>query len=216
MYKEGHLKAIAFHAFTNNSILNFSTLDADTVVRSTYGNIGSEKTSGFSLSGNTTIATKATLNMNSSLHYITFTGILNDKPWTNAGFVFNVVGFLSYRFYKNWRLSSTVGYTSPYVFLQGKAGGNTWNSISLNKAFLRDKKASINLNVTNPFQKNRLSFTELNDPTFYQLRQSYTMIRRYNLSFSYHFGRVQNEIAHKKRGIKNDDLKVREQTNPEN
>jgi hypothetical protein len=118
-----------------------------------------------------------------------------------------VFGYASYRFNKGWRASTNLGYNSPQVLLQGSSAGYLFNSISVNKQFLKDNNASIGFSVNSPFQQKRHSFTEINDPNFYQLQESYYQMRRYNISFGYRFGKLKGDIARKKRGIKNDDLK---------
>ena len=71
--------------------------------------------------------------------------------------------------------------------------------------FKKDK-GSINLSISSPFQRDRRFFNELNDTRFYQSSESFYVMRRLNLSFNYRFGKLQGDIARKKRGIKNDDV----------
>jgi len=89
-------------------------------------------------------------------------------------------------------------------------------SISIQKDLLQDNHASIILSVTSPFKKYRRSYSELNDPEFYLLQQSYFIVRRFNLSYNYRFGKLEDDITRKKRGIKNDDLKTGEQQSGKN
>ncbi|WP_169336210.1 TonB-dependent receptor domain-containing protein [Pontibacter roseus] len=209
--KGSSINASVFHNFTNNSIQSFTTLGADTVARTTYGNIGRNQTYGFSLSGNTTLFKRLSINLNSTTNYVKLTSMIDGLPQDNEGFTYNLFGYTSYRFEKGWRASGNIGYSSSRILLQGRSAGYIWNSLSVNKQFLKDNKASISFSVNSPFQKNRRFFNEINDPRFTQSQESYYAMRRYSLGFNYRFGKLKGDIARKKRGIKNDDMKAGEQ-----
>ena len=200
-----------FHNFTNNSIQRFTTLDADSIAKTTFDNIGENQASGISFNGMTTLFKNLSINLNSITTYIKFTNLINGRNQNNAGLVFNVFGYSSYRFDKGWRASGNIGYSSPNILLQGKTSGYSWNSISIQKDLLKDNHASISLSVTSPFKKYRRFFTEVTDPEFHLLQESYFVVRRFNLSFNYRFGKLQDDITRKKRGIRNDDLKAGDQ-----
>ncbi|MBD1398754.1 TonB-dependent receptor [Pontibacter sp. JH31] len=205
------VNASIFHNYTNNSIQGYTTLGADTVARTTYGNIGRNQTYGFSLSGNTTLFKKLSINLSSSTNYVKLTSMINGLPQNNEGFTYSIYGYSSYRFEKGWRASGNLGYYSSRILLQGRSAGYVWNSISINKQFLKDNKASISFSVNSPFQKNRRVLNEINDPRFTQNQESIYLMRRYSLGFNYRFGQLKGDIARKKRGIKNDDMKAGEQ-----
>jgi hypothetical protein len=205
------INASVFHNFTNNSIQSYTTLGADTVSRTTFGNIGRNQTYGFSLSGNTTLFKKLSVNLNSTTNYVKLSSMIEGLPQNNEGFTYNLFGYTSYRFEKGWRASGNIGYTSSRILLQGRSAGYVWNSISVNKQFLKDNKASLSLSISSPFQQNRRFFNEINDQRFTQNSESFFVMRRYSLGFNYRFGKLQGDIARKKRGIKNDDVKAGEQ-----
>lgn len=204
------INASIFHNFTNNSIQSFTTLGADTVARTTYGNIGRNQTYGFSLSGNTTLFKKLSINLNTTTNYVKLTSVIDGVPQNNEGFTYNVFGYTSYRFEKGWRASGNIGYYSSRILLQGRSAGYTWNSLSLSKQFLKDNKATLSFSVNSPFQKNRRFLNEINDPRFTQTQENFNVMRRYSVGFNYRFGKLKGDIARKKRGIKNDDMKAGE------
>lgn len=206
----------AFHTFTNNSIQRYTLLGNDSIARTTFDNVGKNKVSGLSVNGMTTFFEKLSINLTGTLSHIMFRGKVNGLYKRNSGFVFNVFGYSSYRFNKGWRASATAGYNSPSVVLQGNTAGYTWNSFSVQKDFLQDNKASLSLSVTSPFNKYRRSFNEINDPDFYLKQESFFIVRRFNLSYNYRFGKLEDDIMRKKRGIKNDDLKTAEMQNIRN
>ncbi|WP_347156412.1 TonB-dependent receptor domain-containing protein [Pontibacter chitinilyticus] len=198
------LNVSLFNNFTNSSIQQLTTYNpADSVASTTFGNIGRNSTTGFSLNGNTTLFNKLNINLNGGLRYVD----LHSARFNNSGFSANVFTYISYKFEKNWRASTNVGYYSPQVLLQGTSAGYMFNSFSVNKGFLEDQKASISLSVSSPFQKNRRFFSEVTGENgFYQKQESYYLARRFNISANYRFGKLKGGIKKNKRGIKNDDL----------
>lgn len=202
------ISSSVIHHFTNNAIAQYTTLGSDSVSRTTFGNMGKSQVTGVSLGINTTLFRKLNLNANTNVHYLQFTSLINGEARNNDGVTYNVFGSAAYRLNKGWRVSSNFSYTAPGIFVQGKTAGNTRNSITVNKSFLKDGKARIAATVNNPFREHRRSFTEVNDPRFYLYQESYTVIRQFRISLNYRFGKLQGDITRKKRGIKNDDLKA--------
>lgn len=208
LVKRTTINASVSHYFTNNSIVQFTTLGIDSVARTTFGNIGESQSTGFSLSVNTTVFKKLYLNLNGSTYYLQFTSTIDGKLRDNDGYTYNGYASAAYRINKSWRLSGNLSYYSPGIFLQGKTAGNTRHSATVNKTFLKDGKAALTFTANNPFQKHRHSLSEVNEPSFHLVQESYSVIRQFRLSFSYRFGKLQGDITRKKRGIKNDDLKA--------
>ncbi len=204
--KGSSINASLFHNFTNNSIQQYTTLGDDNISRTTFGNIGKNQTYGMSLNGNTTLFKKLSLNLNGTLNYVQLRSMLNNIQQDNSGITSNVFGYASYRFEKGWRASGNIGYNSPWIMLQGRSAGYMFNSISASKQFLKDNKATVSVSVSNPFQKDRRFFNEIEGENFYQVQESYFRNRRFSLSFNYRFGKLQGDITRKKRGIKNDDV----------
>ncbi|MBC5775619.1 TonB-dependent receptor [Pontibacter sp. KCTC 32443] len=189
-FKGTSINTNIYHNFTNNSIQQFTVLGTDSVARTTYGNLGQNRNYGLTLNGNTTLFKKLNISINSGSNYVSYTSQLEGKPQNNEGFTYHIQGSTSYRFGKGWRASGNLGYNSPNILLQGKTGGYTWSSLSVNKDFLKDNKASINLAVRSPFRKTRSSSTKVINPNFYQVRESNTEIRQFSLSFNYRFGKL--------------------------
>ncbi|WP_299821138.1 outer membrane beta-barrel protein [uncultured Pontibacter sp.] len=197
------------HTFTNSSIQQYTFLRSiDTVSVTTFGNIGKNHTTGINLSTNATFLKKITLNLNGAVNYVQLQSTLNDRPVDNDGITANIYGNLSYKFEKGWRASGNIGVYSSDVLLQGRSASYMFNSLSATKQFLKDNKASVTLSLSSPFQKTRRWFTEIDEPgRFRSEQESYFVNRRLTMSFNYRFGKLKGDIARKKRGIKNDDLK---------
>ncbi|KAA3437616.1 TonB-dependent receptor domain-containing protein [Rufibacter hautae] len=182
--------ASAFHHFTHNSIQYFTTLGNDSVSRTTVGNIGRNQNFGLSFNSNTTLFRKLTLNMTSVTRYVKYSRSTGTRFRHTEGITYNLTGSLSWRVGKGWRTNTNLSYNSPNVLLQGKTGGNYWNSLSVNKDFMKGNKASIGLSVRSPFQQKSRSFSQVNDPAFHQVQESYSVIRQFSLAFAYRINKV--------------------------
>jgi hypothetical protein len=214
MVKKSMVNTSLSYNFTNNSIQQFTTLGADSVARTTYDNIGQNRRLGWSGNGNMNVTKNLNVNLNANISFVQLNGFLNNRvngvtvprEVKNNGFTANVFAYASYKFPKGFRTSGNIGLNTPQVLLQGKSAGYAFHSFSVSKSLFKKDKGTINLSVSSPFQKSRRWFNEVNDVNFYQSSESYFQMRRLGISFNYRFGKLQGDIARKKRGIKNDDV----------
>jgi hypothetical protein len=205
--KESFVTASMYYNFTNQVIQQFTILGPDDITRTTYGNIGENRRFGFNFYGNFPITKKLTLNINTNATYQWWNSIVGGKLVETEGPAGNATGNLSYNFGKNWRFNANFSYNSRLILVQGRSSGYINNSASVSKEFLRSRKASITFSASNPFQRERFVYSQLNDPVFTQRQEFFYIVRRFNASFNYRFGKLKEDIARKKRGIYNDDLK---------
>lgn len=196
-FRKTSVTSAFFHQFTNNSIQQFTVLGADTIARTTFGNIGQNRNTSFSIGINTSIFEKLMMSFNGNTSYQQYSNYIHGKLHRNEGLTYNVSGGANLRV-KTWRLSTNMSYNAPNVLVQGKTASYTSHNATVNKYFLRTNKANISLSVTSLFREHRRSFTEINDPTFYLWRESLSVIRRYNLSFNYRFIKVQGSENRKR------------------
>jgi hypothetical protein len=115
--------------------------------------------------------------------------------------------YTGYRLEQDWRLSGSISYNSGEIMLQGKRSSFFSSNLSVTKTIDKGKKANFTFTVSNPFTEKRVLSNEITDAGFSQYQRNTFIIRRFNLSFHYRFGKLKQDIARKKRGIKNDDLK---------
>lgn len=214
MVKKSMINTSLSYNFANNSIQQYTTLGADSVARTTYGNIGQNRRLGFSANGNMNVTKNLNLNLNANVSFVQLNGFLTNRvngvnvpvEVNNNGFTANVFAYAGYKFPKGFRASGNLGLNTPQILLQGKSSGYGYHSFSVSKTLFQKDKGSINLSVSSPFQKNRRFFSEINDVNFYQSSESFYRMRRVSLSFNYRFGKLKGDIARKKRGIRNDDV----------
>jgi len=180
------------HQFTNNAIEQITTLGADTIARTTFGNIGQNKNLSLSLSGNSLLFKRLSISLNSSTNYVQYAYITEGKPHRNEGLMYNIIGTANIRF-KGWNAGTTLSYTAPAITIQGKSSRYITHNIVLNRHLFKDNKVNIGLSVSNPLREHQRTVTEINDLAFYQLRESVAVIRRFNISLSYRFTKVQGK-----------------------
>jgi outer membrane receptor protein involved in Fe transport len=188
--KSFSINVTAFHRFINNSIQQFTTLGADTIARTTYGNVGKSKNSGLSLSSSITMFKKLNINMNGGINNMHFTNTIGGKLQTRKGITCNVSALLNVRL-KNWRMGGNMNYNAANVQVQGRGSSFFSNSLNFNRYFFTNK-INIGLLVNNPFRKYQHSFNEIDDPAFFQFRESFNVLRRYNMSLNYRFSKVKD------------------------
>jgi hypothetical protein len=191
LIKRSWFSISVWHHFTSNSIQRYTTLGADTIARTTFGNIGRSRITGLSLVSNTTLFKKLAININGSASYLKFYGTINENQQNNKGYIFNLFGAASYRINDRWRLNADVGYSSSDLSAQAKTAGYCKNNVSVYYQFLKNNKAAVSVLANNPFQQYRHTLYEINNESFHLLQESYAITRRFSISFSYRFGKVQ-------------------------
>jgi len=200
-----NLNYSVYTSFTNNSIERVSNSLNDSVIYSTYKNIGLSQNVGTSLYLNWQPNKSVRINGNSSLdysHMSTNDGSGLESKGVNyslsAGSQFTLPGEI--------KLSFNGGFYSPRIQLQGRYSGFYYYSSSLSRDFL-DKKLNISLSARNPFEKTR-SFNGYNQTETYRSNFTSTYIAQsFGLSISYRFGELKEQIKKAQRSITNDDVK---------
>ena len=87
----------------------------------------------------------------------------------------------------NTNVQTNFNYNPPRTLLQGKMSAMIWNSVGIRRQ-LMEKKASLNINVNDPFALSRWNFTT-NDRTHEQLSKTKFSNRQASLSFTYNWGK---------------------------
>jgi hypothetical protein len=198
MLKKTSININVFHQFSNNAIQQITTIGTDTIALTTFSNIGQNKNLSFAVSSNTTVFRKLNFNVNSIANYVQYTRIIEGKPQRNQGLTYSLSCGANIRL-KQWQAGSNLNYSAPIVMVQGKTAHFISNSINFNRYFGKKNNITIGIALNNPFQAHRRSIVEIDDPTFYQLRQSSIQVRRYNLSLNYRFTKVQKGTTSKHR-----------------
>lgn len=205
-FKKGSFNLSVNYKFANNTVESITLIDPATATSvSTYDNIGSNKRLGADLSINYPFTTKLNFNLNSQLMHVWLKGYVSGVLYNAKGYQGHSFSGLSYKFDNGYRMGANVDFDSRYVLLQGR--DNYWlgYSASASKEFW-DKKATLSMYISNPFQKFRTIDNTIRTPTSYQLTLNQMYARGFNISFNYKFGKLGGELKKSKRGISNDDV----------
>lgn len=204
-FKKGSINLSMSYSFANNTIQRVSLFDAQTqITSSTYQNIGKNKSLGGNFNGNYPLTKEWNISVNGNMRYIWIEGIVGNVLEKNSGLNGYFSANTSYKLKKEWRISASAFYSSPYIMLQGK--GNSWfnSNLSATKDVIKDK-LSLSAYVSNPFSKYRSFSNETAGVNFTQSNINQQYYRNFNLSLNYKFGKLKEGIKKNERGIKNDD-----------
>ncbi len=224
-YGNIHLKPETTHAFDTSVKLNvrkfFFTFSAagflskdliedyfflkDGLLHSTKGNIVNRYTGRvgayvFSRLSNTTYIT-----FNNSLDYSKYhSSVLNRS---NYGFYYSCNGRIGQELTDNLDLELGGGYSSPYIFLQGRGENSSyWYNFSLSQRLLKSR-LSISLNASNfiPVRFNSKSYAVADG--YYRISTSRYVQASFGITIRYTFGKLKAEVKSTEGRIENDDVK---------
>lgn len=192
------------YSFANNTIQYVSRLDGN-VGRSTFENIGKNKSAGFNINTNKDITKSFNFNVNGGLSYVWMEGVIDGNTVKNKGAQGNLHASAAYKFKKDLKAVLNGGYNSPWLTLQGESNPYYYTSASVSKEFFK-KKVSFSVYVSNPFQKYRNWKNETSSVQFIQMETFQNYYRNYGFNLSYKFGKLNGSIKKNQRGIQNDDV----------
>ncbi|WP_413666077.1 TonB-dependent receptor domain-containing protein [Mucilaginibacter sp. Mucisp86] len=203
-FAKGSINLSTNYSFANNTVQNLARVDSAGVTTNTYDNVGSNKNWGFDANINYPITSKLNVNINAELLFVWLKGYYNGSLYKNSGNQGHIFTYTSYKFDGGYRAGVNIGYDSRYVLLQGKDNYYFFSSISGTKTMFKEK-ATLSVNVNNPFKKfNKLDFYT-KTPDFDTYTANNNFYRTINVSLSYKFGRLNSSIKKNQRGINNDD-----------
>jgi outer membrane receptor protein involved in Fe transport len=188
----------------NNSIENYTFIDDNGIINSTYANIGKYR----SLGGN------LYLNYN-PWKWLRMWGQANgsyseyqNNDYTNGNF--RVYAYAGLNFTLPWKLKFNVvgGGATPWSGYQNT--GSTWYYyyFSLQRSFLKGDKLNVSIFAQDPFEKYK-SYTgkSWNTGIYENNSTSKQLGRLFGISVSWQFGEMKAQIKKAERGISNDDVK---------
>lgn len=194
-----------FASFTNNSIESISKSINDSVIYSTYKNIGYSRNTGLSVYGNWQPCNSVRINLNGNFGYRLLA--TNDGSELNSkGFEYNfrVGSQITLPFEIKWNMIA--GYYSPRNFIQGDISGELKYSTSFSRDFF-NKKINLSLRASN-FMYEKLEYKRFTYTQDYTSNSKTSIIgRSFGLTVSYKFGKLDDRIKKVERTITNDDVK---------
>jgi len=201
------LNASVFYRQTNDVIERFLTVIDDGVSYTTFQNVGTAKAYGFNLFSSGTIAKKLKVRGGINLENYQSEGVIRGERLTNNVWVWGGNLNFSYSLPKDFRVEINGFYRSPRASLQGTRASYRRISFGARKEFM-NKRASLGLVVSQPFNEFLEFENELQGPSFTQRSVRASQARNFALSFSYRFGKLDfNDKRPGRSRIRNNDQK---------
>ena len=167
-FKKGSVNIGLSYNFANNTIQNVSVYNsADQITRSTFANIGKDKSLTTNLNINYPLSPKWNVTVSGNIGYTWLEGVINGVLTQNSGLKGYAYMNTGYKFEKQWRANASFSYNAASVNLQGKYGEYYFMSFSGSKEVVKDK-LTLTAGINNPFAKYRYYETFLEGPDFSQ------------------------------------------------
>ena len=186
----GTLRLAPYWRTTVDQWMDIKTVDANGVSTVTWANVAQVTTFGTSLTAslrptpNGKVSGSTTFNLfREERDADALVG--NDYIKSATRWSANVNG--QFKLDDNTNMQGNFNYHPPRTLLQGKMSAMMWNSIGVRRQFM-EKKASLNVNVNDPFDLSRWNF-QTNDRTHTQLSKSKFSNRQASISFTYNWGK---------------------------
>ncbi|MBX2898115.1 MAG: TonB-dependent receptor [Cyclobacteriaceae bacterium] len=199
---------------SNNAIQSYRQVVRDSVIQTTYGNLGIENAYGASVFTNINVG-KLMFNVGGDIYYADMLnpGSAITQRVSNSGWVASGRGFGSYNLGNGWALQGFGFYRGRRVNLQGFQGGFGTYSIGARKEF-KNKKGSVGAGLENflaPAMVIRNSVVT-NTGTQSINQNSSTELRNFSfrVNVSYRIGKMSFDQPRRRgnRSVNNDDLKM--------
>jgi outer membrane receptor for ferrienterochelin and colicin len=213
------INASVFYRSTKNVIESIITPlpvvpGAPQAFLTSYTNVGRSESYGMNIFGSYNPKPKWTLMANIGLNtYNVNNGSSTNK--VNTGTFLNYTAFArsAYAFPGGWNTEIWGVINSPRRTFQGKTDAMYFYGGALKKEIWK-KKATIGLNVLNPFSRDLVINTVNNGKnaqgdTYEQKTNIHYPLRSFGINLSYNFGKL--KFTQPKKGVKNDDLKKEDQ-----
>ena len=186
-----------YYSSNSDAIESLTTVDAQGISRTTPSNVASTKRLGSNVYGSMQFSNNWMASGGLELYRVWFkSAALNIG---NQGNFYSINANTSYILPKDYTLQLSGDYSNGFVTLQGRNSAYWTYRFSAQKS-LFDKKASVLLNVSNPFRKMLIQRSYATAPTFRSTTLSNLYNRTFSLAFSWKFGSINSQGAeHKQR-----------------
>ncbi|UKJ06998.1 TonB-dependent receptor domain-containing protein [Solitalea lacus] len=187
----------------------------------TYMNIAGSSSVGVNLFGSVQLGQYFTLRGNANVYTYNVDDSNIKTTYSNSSVLYSINGNASWNLPQNFAIEMFGMFNSPRRTIQGQNPSFSMFNIGFKKEFM-EKRASLGLNLSNPFSKNREFISKINGNGFDQYSERQVPFRSIGVSLSYRFGKMDfgqgssggqrkgKGQGGKKNGINNDDIKQEE------
>lgn len=194
------------YTFSKNTIQSLTSTPGDTLLLTTFENIGQYKRFGIENSTEVPITSKIDFSIDGSLYYVTVESKKNPYYLSNNGIEGFIYSYLTYRI-KKYRFTANLGYYGPTVNIQAKSNSYFYSSLAVSMRILKNN-GTISLRVANPFEKYRLTNNKINTSELTQFTEQQNLFRGIYTSFNLKFGKLKEEVKRNKKSLQIDDSAV--------
>ncbi len=200
------LNAAVYFRNTTDEISSITTV-RDDVTETTYQNIGKERSLGFNAFSSFTFREWLTVRGGFDIRRFEAEGQVAGEPVARSAYVWRANLNATVALDGGYKFEAFGFFNSPRQNLQGSRGAYSQFSLGFNKEMF-NKRGSLGLSVIQPFSRILAFPSETTGPDFFQESEFGVVVRSFNLTFSYRFGKLDFKQPRQRRSvINNDDLK---------
>lgn len=202
------------YSFMNNAVISVRELLPGDIIKSSYANSGHNKWFNIAIWMNYTPWSKTSFMVNANLNY---------AYKSNSSLDITTSGWGGYAFFRvrqqlPWEIALSghiqVYRSTPdlYSIDNTRITDQMYYGLELQKAFLKEKRLNVSLNIQNPFGHSvRISYSNPRNTgyTGYNRYYSYNNANNFSVSISYRFGSLNASVKKTNKSIDNDDVENR-------
>jgi hypothetical protein len=190
---------------SRNSIQSYYLMGPDSILHSTFANIGRYHNSGVTMSLSRQFFEQVSVNISGAVRYNEYSGRSGGRNVLNKGTSYSGNVHLGMPVMEDGYFSGSMSWSSGGVSFQGRNSGavNTHFSFSWDPQFNRN--LTFDLSVDNLFRKMQTRKYTVDNEQFHMVFNSYSQVRMFALSANYRFGKFKGVLKRKARDIVNDD-----------
>jgi outer membrane receptor protein involved in Fe transport len=204
------LNGSVFYRYTSDIIEEFLEITDETISRTSFRNIGQNRSLGVSLYTSLNIKEKLVLRGGGNLSTYDAQGVVNGIALRRTAMQWNANLNATLTLPKGFKFETFGFFNAPRQSLQGSRAAFSQVSFGLVKEFSR--KFNLGINLVQPFTRDLRFENELETPVLLQRSFYAVASRSIGVSFSYRFGKLDFR-QRGERGERNNDLKQGEENN---
>ncbi len=196
-----------YYRYTKDVIQSYIIIREDGVSVNSFDNIGYNSNMGVNLFGQIQFFNIWTVRGSVNAFYVIQNGVIAGERLQNNNYQYNIMLNTTLQLKDDWIIEAFGLFNSPRVTLQGSNPAFSIFNVGFKKQFW-NKKASLGLNITNPFTPYLKFKQDLSGPGFYQYTVNAIPFRAVGINFSYQFGKMEfRNPMQRRKGVNNEDLK---------
>lgn len=193
-----------YYKYNTDIIEQISTTDSNSVLRTSFGNVGTNNSIGTNLFITRTLGV-FTIRGGGDIYTYNASGTINGKEFDNQALSYRLFTGGEYAFSGTFKADFFGFFQAPRFTLQGENASFSIMGIGFKKEF---KNYSLGIRIIEPFAANKNFDSDITGADFRQVTQFSIPFRSIGVNFSYKFGKV--DFKERKSKIKNADQKAGE------